>query len=264
MAARPPLRLFWWRKTPNFGDGISPLIVAHASGRQVVHADPDEAELFALGSILRPVAKSYRAPRRHRPVVWGAGCMKPVGRRFTAHVDFAALRGPKTAEVLHVAVEAYGDPGLLIGEVLGEDIKNGEEVAVVPHFSHVDLPVWRALAERPGLRLVDVRASDPLEAVRQIAGARHVFSSSLHGLVTADAYGIPSTWVDPEGIHAEPYFKFNDYALGIDRNLGKPIQPEEIPARLPDLPEGPLPHAAGIAAAKQRLWNSFPPALRAN
>ncbi len=264
MGKRPPLRLFWWRKKPNFGDGISPLIVAHASGRAVEWAEPEEAEIFALGSILRPVAKCYREARAHRPIIWGAGCMQPVGRRFTANVEFAALRGPKSAEVLHVPVEAFGDPGLLIREVLGEDIKIGEEVAVVPHFSHADLPIWQALAERPGIRLVDVRARDPLEAVRLIAGARHVFSSSLHGLVTADAYGIPSTWIDPEGIHAEPHFKFNDYALGIERNLGEPIQPEDIPARLADLPEGGLPHASGIAAAKARLKHSFPSEFRAN
>lgn len=263
MTGRPPLRLFWWKKRANFGDGISPLIVAHVSGRAVIHAAPDEAEVFALGSIMRPLARTYRDPRAHRPVVWGAGCMKPVGRRFTDHVDFAAVRGPKTAEVLRVDMNCFGDPGLLIAEVLQDYIKSDGQVSVVPHFSQADQPIYHALSETQGIRVVDVRAEDPMAVVRQIAASDHVFSSSLHGLVTADAFGIPSTWVDPTGIHAEPHFKFADYAAGINRDLGDPIAPETIPERLADLADGPLPHAAGIAAAQARLKTSFPPELRA-
>lgn len=212
---------------------------------------------------MRPLAQAVRNGRRHRATVWGAGCMKAVGRRFTSQTDFAAVRGPKTAEVLHLDTENFGDPGILIQDVMGEDIKSDGQAVVVPHFSHSDGPEFRALEETPGLRIVDVREKDPLDVVRQIASATHVFGSSLHALVTADAFGIPSTWVDPTGIHAEPYFKFTDYALGIKRDLGAPIAPETIPDRLSDLPDGPLPHAAGIAAAQDRLKQTFPSELMA-
>ncbi len=264
MAPRPPLRLFWWRKRRNFGDGLSPHLVAYASGRQVVWAEPGEAEVFALGSILRTVAQTYRVPRGHRPIIWGSGAMRPVGRRFTEHVEFAALRGPKTAEVLHVTVEAFGDPGLLVAHLVDDHMKNDGQVAIVPHFSQFDQPVFEDLAARADVRLVDVRGEDPLEVVRQIATARHVFSSSLHGLVTADAFGVPSTWMDPVGIHAEPHFKFTDYALAIERDLGVPVPPQDVAGRLDTLHEGPLPHAAGIVAAQARLRDSFPPEMRAH
>lgn len=266
-AGTDPLRLYWWRGKPNFGDAISPLIVAHLSARPVVWAEPEAADLFALGSILRPVARTWRRGGGHRPVVWGSGCLKPVGRRFLAHVDIAALRGPRTAAVLGVDAPALGDPGLLVAAALGEAVARGDRVGLVPHHGQAGDPVWEGLlAARSELTLIDV-AGDPAEVVRRIAACRHVISSSLHGLITADAYGIPSTWLDPEGIHAEARFKFLDYAEAVGRDLGEPIRPADIPARLDAMKgatdDAPLPHAAGIRRAALALTASFPATLGA-
>lgn len=267
MAARAPLRLFWWNRIANFGDGISPVVVAHVSGRAVVWAAPDEAEVFAVGSILRTVARSYRggAPDGRRPVIWGSGCLKPVGRGFMAHVDFAAVRGPRTAEVLRLGPLPMGDPGLLIRAAMGEDIAPGEEIALVAHHAHRSDPALRALAGTvPGLRWVDVTDPDPLAVVRAIASCRHVVSSSLHGLVIADAFGRPSTWLDPTGIHAEATFKFHDYAAAIGRDLGAPVTAAALPAHLAGLADtSTVAHGAAIAAAQSALNTSFPAALRA-
>ncbi|MBV0891789.1 hypothetical protein KTN05_07990 [Paracoccus sp. Z118] len=55
-----------------------------------------------------------------------------------------------------------------------------------------------------------------------------------------------------------------DYAAAIGRHPGAPLDPDEAPGYLSGpLPET-LPHADGIAAAKQALRDSFPDALRAN
>lgn len=264
MAPRPPLRLFWWNKTANFGDGISPLVVAHASGRRVVWAAPEDAEIFAVGSILRAAARAFKEPRTQRPVIWGSGCMKPVGRAFTAHVDFAAVRGPRTAEVLKLDPLPFGDPGLLIRDAMGEDIVRTERIAVVPHHAHRSLHAFdMGLSDRGDVDVVDVTAPDPLEVVRSIARCRHVFSSSLHGLVVADAFGVPSTWVDPKGIHAEPEFKFRDYAEAIGRELGQPVAPEDIAGLIPDLPDTPNNDRLDVAGITHNLKQSFPAALAA-
>lgn len=263
MARKPPLRLFWWNKTANFGDGISPVVVAYASGRQVEWAAPEEAEIFAVGSIMRVVARNFKTERGHRPVIWGSGCMKPVGRKFTSHVDFAALRGPRSAEALRVEPQAFGDPGILIRDALGEHVEKSDEVAVVPHHAQRGQSVFvDLLAETPGVRLIDV-TEDPLRVVRRIAECRHVISSSLHGLVIADAFGVANTWMDPEGIHAEARFKFHDYAAAIGRTLDDPIQATDIPGRLAHLTDETPVYAPSVEKTASDLKTHFPQALAA-
>ena len=68
----------------------------------------------------------------------------------------------------------------------------------------------RAFAARPEVELLDVHAH-PLEVVRGIASSRFVLSSSLHGLVVADAFGVPACWVAPTTKVEGAGYKFRDY-----------------------------------------------------
>jgi hypothetical protein len=92
-------------------------------------------------------------------------------------------------------------------------------VVVVPHFA--------ALGHREVRRLLDgCRAQgwrvllpnlEPLEMARAISAADLVLTSSLHGLVFADAYGVPGQLVTMlEGASAEPGFKYDDYSSALD------------------------------------------------
>lgn len=48
------LKLFWWSDTPNFGDSLSQLLVEYVTGRRVEWASISDADIIALGSIMRP------------------------------------------------------------------------------------------------------------------------------------------------------------------------------------------------------------------
>ena len=56
---------------------------------------------------------------------------------------------------------------------------------------------------------VDV-VDDVLEALRLISGASRVVSSSLHGVVFADSYGVPRMWDWFDAVQGRG-FKFRDY-----------------------------------------------------
>lgn len=59
----------------------------------------------------------------------------------------------------------------------------------------------------------------PLEMARSLSGADLVVTSSLHGLVFADAYGVPGQLVTmTDGPHQkqEPTFKYDDYGSALD------------------------------------------------
>jgi len=117
-----PLRLFWWQGVPNFGDAISPLIVAHLARRPVEHAGATQCDVLAIGSLLQVMRRNYREPRADgvRPWIWGAGLLRAVPTDFLDNVQVALLRGPITAAILGIKADGYGDPGLLMPLVLGE------------------------------------------------------------------------------------------------------------------------------------------------
>jgi hypothetical protein len=124
----------------------------------------------------------------------------------------------------------------------------------------VDDPALRALvATDPAYDLIDPR-DDAGEVCRRIASCAHVFASSLHGLIVADAYGVGSTWLDLVG---QSRLKYVDYAASVGRDLTGPIAVSEIPAALPGLKGGALAHAEGIARARSALRETFPAALMA-
>lgn len=256
-----PLKLFWWAAKPNFGDALSQIVTQHAAGRPVVHAGPREAEMFALGSILQIARRVYGKPDhpKHRPVIWGSGMMSPIRTAFLDHVDVAMVRGPITASLLGLDTELYGDPGLLTADALGP-VERHDRTGLLLHHSQLGHPEIAALIkDEPSIEYIDVRKG-PEEVCRAIGACRHVISSSLHGLIVADAYGVQNTWLDPMS-HGR--LKYYDYAASIARPLGLPMRHEDIRKALPGLPDGPLTYKDGIDKAKQDLMTHFPAALRA-
>ena len=257
-----PVRLFWWNETPNFGDQISRDIVAHVSGRPVEWAPVDEAEIFAVGSIVHLARQAYVQPKDHKPWIWGSGCIKPIRQEFLRNVRIAALRGPISEECLKMRVNRYGDPALLMPDVLGEKIERTDTVGIVPHFSKLEAVKARANDLPADIQIIDVR-DDHLEVVRQIARCRLVFSSSLHGLIIADAFGVPSVWLDPTGNHRFARFKFYDYATSIGRGLSLPISLDQIPDALAQEDKYAVTWQEGVARRQDDLRESFPQELRA-
>lgn len=250
-------RLFWWKATPNFGDRISEDIVAFVSGRDIEWRRPKNAELFGVGSIMKAVRRHFVEGGESRATVWGSGVMMPMNRDFVSHTDFAAVRGPITREFLALNVDVYGDPGLLMPFVLQEKIKQSGTIGVVPHWEH--LPRFSKLLEQFGddVVLISPQQDNHLDVVRQIASCSAVFSSSLHGLIIADAYGVPNVWLDPKGIHPHAHLKFYDYAAGVERPMPKPISPEDIPTMIKNgLPS--ITYGDSVKEAQRAIFEAFP------
>ena len=259
-----PVHVFWDRRAPDLGDALSPLVVAHLSGRPVEWAPCEAADLYAAGSLMSVIAEAHGGPRAPRPAIWGTGCRGPTRRDFLDHVEVALLRGPVTAALLERTDRAFGDPGLLAAEAVGGLPAREDRVGVVPHPTKRRDPALAALADaEPRIEVIDPARADAAEAVRRIAGCAYVLSSSLHGLVLADACGVPNTWLEPWGTHEHAALAFHDYAASVGRALGPPVAVGEIRAHV----ARPLPHAlrngAAVTEAQHALRESFPARLRA-
>jgi len=249
----------WWKAEPNFGDAISPLIVAHVSGRAVVHCGAHGADLFALGSMMQVVKRSHKVPRSDGAplVVWGTGLLHPVfGHGFLDNIEVALLRGPVTAALLKLEHRRFGDPGLLIHQALPFEGARGDRIGIVPHYTRMEDPELLAFAASdPAYLLIDPRG-DAAQVCLQIAACAHVFASSLHGLIVADAYGVPNSWITPDG---QSWLKYLDYAASVGRrDMGAPCTPVQARAHLGRR----IDYDGGLEAARGALLESFPARLK--
>ncbi len=102
-----------------------------------------------------------------------------------------ALRGALSRDALGAQhTLPLGDPGLFAAAMLpGRPVRKG--IGIVPHYIDKPAPMVAALSQLPGVRIIDVKAGG-MEVVAQIAQCAVVLSSSLHGLVVADALGLPN------------------------------------------------------------------------
>ena len=225
-----PVRLYRWRRqgSPhgNFGDEITIPILDRIFGLEALPVGFKDAELLGAGSTLEfylwkigrpPVWKRFLWPSDLH--VWGTGTLFDQHEiRWPQRLHFHALRGSLTAQRVGVNDIALGDPGILSGRLIRRP-KKVSAVAAVPHFLDKgrlsDLPRhWRVVdPEQP----VD-------DVLAQIASAELVLSSSLHGLIAADSFGIPCVWISFLGGQPDsPTHKFMDHASTRGRDFNAPI-----------------------------------------
>lgn len=223
-----PINLYWWKDSPNFGDGLSAGIVAHVARREVTWARDTNCELFAIGSILHRAENISERPTR--TMVWGRGDMKFISSEATQKLQFLAVRGPLTASYLDLDKIALGDPGIFANESIENDFPKTHKVGVVPHLYHRAYRSDGRLAGIDGVIRIDPKTSDYMSVIGKIASCEYILSSSLHGLIIADALSIPNTWIDPFGINRMAKIKYYDYALSVGRVFRDPVALERVTA----------------------------------
>lgn len=265
---KAPLKLYWWNAQPNFGDALSPLIIEHISGREVEWASPEKCELFSLGSIMHVVRRSHHSSNRDiKPWIWGTGNMFPHRMDFLENVNFAAVRGPLTAGIVGNDDLVKGDPGILTGELYQNNVSQNKEykLGIVLHLSREPSAEMIHYTENnKHCRFIDVKNTDAMEVISEIAKCEFIVATSLHALVVADSLGIPNVWLNPAGNHKRPRFKFYDYANSIERPLKNPSSFAEF-VESGALNDGvDCAYFKNIPAVAERLEKSFPSELRAN
>lgn len=201
----------------NFGDQLSPRLIAALFGVRVTHASFSTADLVSVGSLLESLARSSNHLRPH---VWGTGFIEAGGHWDGPEIVPNAVRGELTLERLSNQLEgpvALGDPGLLAPLAFPRaPAPAAAPISVVPHYVDFDDPQVREATEgRSDVRVINVR-HDVETVVSQIAGSRLVLSSSLHGLIVADAYGVPNQWTPISERLIGGSYKFEDYYSAFD------------------------------------------------
>ena len=135
------------------------------------------------------------------------------------------VRGPSTrnrlAEKGFQCPEVYGDPALLMPRFYTPVMKKTVELGIIPHFVDKENEAILRL-EKEGIKIIDIFAGET-EFIDHVNSCKHIVSSSLHGLIVADAYGIPSKWIKlSDNVYGDD-FKYGDYYQSIGVIDEKPI-----------------------------------------
>lgn len=201
----------WYTGTPNFGDQMSPDLVSWVAGRPAAWVSQRyPGKLLAVGSILGALARG--------DTVWGAGLIRDEQLIPPPGVRFLAVRGPLTRSLIDAEVpEIYGDPALLLPHFHTSPVQQIRPIGIVPHY--VDQA--EVNVDDTAIKVIDVR-KPWRTVVDAIRSCEAVLSSSLHGLIVAEAYGIPASWIKITDGVVGGGFKFNDYYLASGRGMTQP------------------------------------------
>jgi len=203
----------------NFGDEIGPVVAEAMLGRPIEATNNlSDKFLATVGSICHNIG-----PGCH---IWGSGILKYELRtaEFTVH----AVRGPHTEGLLRGVAQTmpdsvpWGDPALLLPDFYQPSLQPelSEKIGFIPHWTWWE-KYWSQAEELDVFYNIHlINPTDPWDTVvDQIVSCDRIISSSLHGLIVADAWNRPNLWLAQELLGHIPDLKFADYFASISRPL---------------------------------------------
>ncbi len=224
--ANNAIPLCWAATTPerplaNLGDALSPVLLSAFSGKPVVHAafDSIASRYVSVGSIAHQVSNG-------EVHLWGSGAgklRKPVAEYSdllaNTKFHFHALRGPFSAitfRKLGLEVpDIYGDPVWFLPSLIEPAPEKQYELGVIvhiseltdmtatgvlkPHFVRYHIPEAFASSIRIITTFTDPSYQGLEDKIKEITSCKRIASTSLHGLLIAETYGIPNVYFRTRG-----------------------------------------------------------------
>lgn len=195
----------YWAGKGNFGDLLSPIILKHYD-YDVTYCTRDNPQSICVGSISKVAKKDT--------IVLGSGILKK-STKLNKDARWVWVRGPATRDCVirngGSCPKIYGDPALLLPRVYNPTITKHHKVGIIPHV--VDYEDIKQ--QYPDSFVIDLSDENPLNAIDQILQCEKVISSSLHGIIAANAYGIPAAWAKfSDRLHGDG-IKFEDYFTSV-------------------------------------------------
>jgi pyruvyltransferase len=191
----------------NVGDSLPGPIVSHFLNIKVKEVGKrHKHKLMVIGSEMQAAKPG--------DVVWGQG-IRRLKHYELKGVKVLAVRGKLVEQYISgVKIpKVYGDPGLLMPLMYQPEVEKRYKLGIIPHWSeryvHPDIG---------HLIPVTLRWED---FVQEILSCERIISSSLHGIVLSEAYGIPTEWAC-WGNTSKWLIKYQDYLTGTDREIQDP------------------------------------------
>jgi pyruvyltransferase len=198
----------------NFGDKISSHII-----KGLFNIDTElvpfttQGKLIAIGSVIKHAMQD-------NDVIWGSGLLQHGQTYIKKGCRVLAVRGKLTKDNLNIKSDVvYGDPAILLPLIYNPKIKKKYKIGLIPHY--VDKKYINIDDKK--VKIIDIQA-DWKVVIDDILSCEKVLSSSLHGIIAAETYNIPTSWIVISNEIKGNNFKFHDYFSGTERINIKPIR----------------------------------------
>lgn len=206
------INLYWYYEVRNVGDIIGPYLYNKLSGKYIRFCNSKEVDFvyFSAGSILDCVSNNS--------IVCGSGFISD--NEYEIHPkEIKFVRGPMTRKKVLQSCncpEIYGDPALLLPRFYNPKVNKKYKLGIIPHYC--DKILFASVSLPEDIKVIDIQqAVEPF--IDALLECECVVSSSLHGLIIADAYEIPNAYMQLSDNVYGGYFKYQDYFASIDREF---------------------------------------------
>ncbi len=201
----------------NWGDTVNPYIFEKITGSKVISSNSmfnylKKPEILGIGSIIVGDLSNY--------VIWGSGIISEKTTLLTKPKEVLALRGLNTLKKIREVggdCDVFGDPVLLFPEIFSaENSVKKYKYGIIPHFkdkSSIGIQKIHDL-QNPEIKIIDIQSRIE-DFVNDVLSCENILSSSLHGLILAEAYGIPTCRLVFSNKLLGGDFKFYDYYSGV-------------------------------------------------
>lgn len=158
--------------------------------------------------------------------IWGSGAISPTTVVDIKPYKIHSVRGPLTRQLLtSQGIECptrYGDPALLLSKYYTpQTLQKKYKIGFIPHYVDLDNPVIHQFCKNHNNTiLINLKEyTNWTDIIDEIVSCELIISSSLHGLIVSDSYGIPNVWVSYSDKICGGSFKYLDYFLSVGRTL---------------------------------------------
>ncbi len=277
------IKLYYWDEAPNMGDAVNKLLCEKLFNISVLVSNPNECEAAFCGSLLDdflyknfwPVhIKQRKIDEKSMVHIWGAGFIadkwhcaswkrKLLPETYFRGVKVHAVRGALSRKRLEKIVGKslkdvpLADPGLLVSDLV-EGVDRIYDLGIVVHHLEKNLPIYHVFEKYNNAHFIDVE-DEPLKCIIEISKCKCILSSSLHGLIFADSFGIPNARLVASNLLKGGDYKFEDYYSSYNNSERKCFDlRKNIYIDLQEVFETYVLDKAEVECKKQLLYKSFP------
>ena len=200
--------------------------VANSCGIDPEKTVSETKHLYAVGSIITAGCQDC--------TVWGSGLLNTriLNRLNNRTLDFRAVRGPLTRIVLldhgFEVPPVYGDPAILMPLLFNPIVEKKFAKSLITHMDECSEERYN------GIHRINITTDDYETVIREIKESELIISSSLHGIILAESYGVKAVLLKP----VTDLFKYFDYYYSTKRyefpiadsvEEARKIQPVDLP-----------------------------------
>lgn len=239
-----------YAKIPNMGDLLNELLFKRYRDFVLQNSEISRARIIGIGSSLGRLFSrddlqrkiGEYTDRKYSLHIWGTGfAFEPIDCRASdtvrKNLEIHAVRGDLSKKELERIFErkikcVVGDPGLLVKELINTNkIEKKVKVGIIPHYREIGMHIFDEVKEfYPLSKIINLR-KDPIKVLMEIAECEAIVSSSLHGIIAADAFGIPNILIKASNVPIGDGFKYKDYysMYGLNCKIINLIRRDDLP-----------------------------------